>query len=126
MIVDSRTASPGGFLTAVLRRAALEAQDAGVLKLGGENSWATLVSSLRSIGSAEWAEERGPLVVFFDQFENVFRDIVLTRDFRDLALAVRETPGRLMIGSRGRPTWSGGLRDTPISSVMKSAQMRAF
>jgi hypothetical protein len=97
-IVDSRTASPGGFLTAVLRRAALEAQDIGVLKLGGENSWATLVSSLRSIGSAEWAEERGPLVVFFDQFENVFRDILLTRDFRDLALAVRETPGRLMIG----------------------------
>lgn len=58
MIVDSRTASPGGFLTAVLRRAALEAQATGVLRLCGENSWATLVSSLRSIGSAEWAEKR--------------------------------------------------------------------
>jgi hypothetical protein len=98
MIVDSRTASPGGFLTAVLRRVALEGQTTGVLNLRGENCWATLGSSLRSISSADWAEERGPLVVFFDQFENVFRDVVLTRDFRDLALGVRETTGRLMIG----------------------------
>ncbi|MGJ5819931.1 nSTAND1 domain-containing NTPase [Paludibaculum fermentans] len=98
MIVDSRTASPGNYLTAVLRRAALESQSGGLLKLRGENSWATLGSSLRSISSAEWAEERGPLVVFFDQFENVFRDAVLTRDFRDLALGVRETAGRLIIG----------------------------
>jgi hypothetical protein len=98
MIVDSRTASSGTYLTAVLRRAALEAQAGGLLKLRGENSWATLGSSLRSISSAEWGEERGPLVVFFDQFENVFRDVALTRDFRDLALGVRETAGRLMIG----------------------------
>jgi hypothetical protein len=68
------------------------------LKLCGESSWATLASSLRSIGSAEWAAEHGALLVFFDQFENVFRDVVLTRDFRDLALGVRETAGRLTIG----------------------------
>jgi hypothetical protein len=98
IIVDSRTASSGTYLTAVLRRAALEAQSAGVLTLGPESSWATLVSCLRSIGSAVWSPGRGPCVVFFDQFENVFRDVVLTREFRDLALGVRETSGRFTIG----------------------------
>ena len=98
IIIDSRTASSSNYLTAVLRRAALEAQSSGVLALGDQSSWATLESSLRSLSSAKWTHGRGPLLVFFDQFENVFRDVALTRDFRDLALGIRDTPGQLMIG----------------------------
>ncbi len=37
-------------------------------------------------------------MVFFDQFENVFRNEELTRSFRDLALAVREFSGPFLLG----------------------------
>ena len=98
LIVDSRTATSRIYLTTVLRRAALEAEAAGLLRLPADNSWATLAGSLRSIGAAEWQADRGPLLVFFDQFENVFQDTSLTREFRDLALGAHEVGGRLMIG----------------------------
>jgi Restriction endonuclease len=98
LIVDSRTASSRPYTIAVLRRAALEAEDAGLLHLPENASWASLPSALRTLSNATWPTDGGPLVVFFDQFENVFKDAGLTREFRDLALGIREVPGRLVIG----------------------------
>jgi hypothetical protein len=98
LVVDTRTASTRAYLTAVLRRAALEAERAGLLRLPNEPSWATLASALRTLSDAAWTSGSGPLVVFFDQFENAFKDAELTREFRDLALGVREVAGPLVVG----------------------------
>lgn len=98
LVLDSRTAAPRVYLTAVLRRAALEAESAGLLQVAADSSWATLASSLSSLAAADWDSSRGPLLVFFDQFENVFKDASLTREFRDLTLGAREVGGPLLIG----------------------------
>lgn len=97
LVVDSRTASSPRFVTEVLRRAAIDAQRVGLLEIPADASWASLASALRTIGEAEW---RGsvPLMIFFDQFENVFHSESLTREFRDLALGAQEHAGRLLVG----------------------------
>lgn len=98
LIIDSRTASGPRYVTEVLREAAYSAASAGVLQVPETASWGSLATAMLSLSRADWRSERGPLVVFFDQFENVFRDESLTRDFRDLALGVRELEGRLIVG----------------------------
>jgi len=98
LVIDTRTASTRAYLTAVLRRAALEAERVGLLRLPADPSWATLASALRTLSDAAWNSDSRPLVIFFDQFENVFKDAELTREFRDLALGVREVSGPLIVG----------------------------
>lgn len=122
LVVDSRTASSRRFVTEALSRAAQEAALAGVLQLPPDASWASLPSSLRTLSDAVW--NAGPLIVFFDQFENVFRDEGLTREFRDLALSVKETAGNLMVGFAWKTDlvgWTEGhpyqLRDEIRSSA---------
>jgi hypothetical protein len=95
-LVDSRTASYKRFVTDALSLAAQEAAREGVLTPPDNASWASLSSALRTLRDATWSG--GPLVVFFDQFENVFRDEDLTREFRDLALSARDLADRLLIG----------------------------
>ncbi|KLO25547.1 hypothetical protein ABW16_22640 [Mycolicibacter heraklionensis] len=109
-------------MTEALSKAAQEAALVGVLDLPANASWASLPSSLRTLSEAEW--KAGPLVVFFDQFENVFRDESLTREFRDLALSARETTGNLMVGFAWKTDlvgWTEGhpyqLRDEIRSSA---------
>ncbi|GAY15537.1 restriction endonuclease [Mycobacterium sp. shizuoka-1] len=122
LVVDSRTASSRRFVTEALSKAAQEAALVGVLDLPANASWASLPSSLRTLSEAEW--KAGPLIVFFDQFENVFRDEALTREFRDLALSTRETAGNLMVGFAWKTDlvgWTEGhpyqLRDEIRSSA---------
>lgn len=70
----------------------------GVLSLPGDASFASLGSTLRTLQESSWGESAGPLLIFFDQFENVFRDTRLTKEFRDLALAIREVRNPVFIG----------------------------
>jgi hypothetical protein len=97
LIVDSRTANNRRFVTDVLNRAAREASALGVLTLPGNESWASLASALQTIRSSQ-LNGQTPIVVFFDQFENIFRDESLTKEFRDLALGARDLQGRLSVG----------------------------
>jgi hypothetical protein len=97
LVVDTRTANSRRFVTDVLSRVATEAQQCGILTLSHEASWASLSSALRTLRDAKWAET-AQVTVFFDQFENVFRNEALTREFRDLALGARELQGRLLVG----------------------------
>jgi hypothetical protein len=96
LVVDSRTATYKRFVTDALSLAAQQAQTARVLSLPEEASWASLPSAIQTLRSATW--HSGPLMVFFDQFENVFRDVDLTREFRDLALGIRELADHVLIG----------------------------
>ena len=110
-IIDSRTASHRRFVSDALRVAALNAEEAGVLELGDDASWASLPSSLRTLKDALWSG--GPLVVFFDQFENVFRDEALTREFRDLALSARDLSEHLLVGFAWKTDLIGWTENHP-------------
>jgi hypothetical protein len=96
-VLDARTADQPRYVIEVLRRVASEAEAAGILALPAAASWASLESGLATLRASEWRSNR-PVVAFFDQFENVFRDVELTRAFRDLALGARDIPGPLLIG----------------------------
>ncbi len=111
LIVDSRTASYRRFVTDALSKAAQEAELAGVLTLPSNASWGSLLSALRTLQDATW--RGGPLVVFFDQFENVFRDETLTREFRDLALSSRDLADRLLVGFAWKTDLVGWTENHP-------------
>ncbi|MGV9270269.1 nSTAND1 domain-containing NTPase [Kitasatospora sp. NPDC003701] len=96
LVTDTRTATHRRFVTDALSLAAQRAQEAKVLTLPPNASWASLPSALQTLRAATW--HAGPLVVFFDQFENVFRDVDITREFRDLALAIRDLSDHVLIG----------------------------
>jgi hypothetical protein len=111
VIIDSRTASHRRFVVDALSYAAQGAEDAGILVLPKDVSWATLPSALRTLSEASW--KRGKLVVFFDQFENVFRDQELTREFRDLALSARDLADRILVGFAWKTDLVGWTENHP-------------
>jgi hypothetical protein len=96
-VLDARTADHPRYVVDVLRLVASQAVDAGILELPLSASWASLDSALATLQEAKWHQHR-PVVAFFDQFENVFRDVELTRAFRNLALGARDINGPLLLG----------------------------
>ena len=98
LILDSRTATNSRYIIEAVRRAATEAVGRGLLTLPEDAAWATLSSALRTMAQAAWISSDRPLLIFFDQFENIFRDPELTRGFRDLAAGVRELSVPLLVG----------------------------
>lgn len=97
IVFDSRTASSAPFVASALRRALADAENGGLVRLPADASFASLQSSVRTLQSCQWLK-RGHLLIFFDQFENVFRDQRLTQEFRDLVLAVREVTAPVVLG----------------------------
>ncbi|MFD7742402.1 restriction endonuclease [Streptomyces sp. MJM8645] len=98
IVVDSRTATNPRFVSEVLREAAHEAQERGLVELPEDSSWASLASSIWTLRRSSWTADGRPIMVFFDQFENVFQDENITREFRDLALMVPDSQIPLMVG----------------------------
>lgn len=113
VVIDARTAARGGYVAAALRHAAESAQRNGLLKLQDTATWATLAGSLKSLTEAQWSSGAGRLVVFFDQFENVFRDEELTREFRDLALWSLDRSSRLVVGFAWKTDYVGWTENHP-------------
>jgi hypothetical protein len=98
LVMDTRTASTPRYVVEVLQKAAIEAETRGLLRLPADASWASLPSALRTLSGADWRDSANRLLVFFDQFENVFRSQELTRSFRDLSMGVRELHVPLIVG----------------------------
>jgi hypothetical protein len=94
--------------------AATEAQRMGLLKLPSDASWASTVSAVRTLATSDWSEDAGPLVIFFDQFENIFRDESMTREFRDLALGISEAGQRVIIGFAWKTDYVGWTEGHPF------------
>ena len=84
MVLDSRTASNKNYVSAVLRKLALDASRRGLLELPEDSSWATLPGALRTYGNSKLKKDV-TLLLLFDQFENFFSEDSFTREFRDLA-----------------------------------------
>lgn len=97
-VYDVRTANDQRYVVEALRQVILDAEQAGIVELPDTASWATLESSMATLRSLKWLSSDRPVLVFFDQFENVFRSADLTRVFRDLALGVRDVGGPLILG----------------------------
>ncbi|MFG3705551.1 restriction endonuclease [Micromonospora sp. NPDC047670] len=117
IVIDTRTAtSRRSFVSAALRRVAIEGQERGLLTLPENASWASLSTALATIASARW-RRNAPLLVFFDQFENVFRDEELTRDFRDLALLVMEAKNPLIVGFAWKTDYIGWTESHPYTLI---------
>ncbi len=95
--IDCRTATQPTFVAASLRHAFLKAQKSKVLTLPSDPTFGTVSSSLETLKSSTFTKAR-PLCIFFDQFENVFQNPSLTREFRDLALGVLDVQAPLLIG----------------------------
>ncbi|MGW2993101.1 nSTAND1 domain-containing NTPase [Streptomyces sp. NPDC001193] len=98
IVFDTRTASSQEYVARALRKVATHAEENGMLELPAEASWASLASSLDTLKAAKWWPGAGPVVVFFDQFENIFNDELLTREFRNLALGVHELGSPISVG----------------------------
>jgi energy-coupling factor transporter ATP-binding protein EcfA2 len=98
IVIDSRTATTNRFVSEVLREAAHEAQQNGLIQLPSDSSWASLASSIWTLRRSQWDPQNRPILIFFDQFENVFQDERITREFRDLTLMVRDADIPLFVG----------------------------
>lgn len=98
LCVDSRTAEQPMFVAASLRRAILRAQEAQLAILPADASFASLESSLDTLKRCTYSSKFRPICLFFDQFENIFRDARLTREFRDLAFGISEVQTPFMVG----------------------------
>lgn len=96
--IDCRTASQPAFVSAAVRHALLKAQKDNVLALPRDASFASVASTVETIRRCVFSSDRHPLCVIFDQFENVFQNGVLTREFRDLAFGVSELSAPILLG----------------------------
>ncbi|WP_212567601.1 hypothetical protein, partial [Pseudonocardia sp. Ae505_Ps2] len=112
LVVDTRTVATTRFVSSVLRKFGEQAAIDGYVELPSKPSWASLTSSLRTLSDSTWLN-RGPLFLMFDQFENVFRDEALARQFRDLALGVQELDIPLTVGFSWKTDYVGWTEGYP-------------
>ena len=88
VVLDTRTAEGPDYVAASLRKVAAKAERRGVIALPHDASFGSVQSGLSTLARSEWKVNKGPILLFFDQFENVFQHLELTREFRNLALSL--------------------------------------
>lgn len=97
-VFDARTAGGPQYVAASIQAAMAKAEGQGILRLPPTASFGSLKSAIATLQMATWPNPAKPVVIFYDQFENVFRDEKITQEFRDLALLVREAKAPIIIG----------------------------
>ncbi len=95
LCIDCRTAAAPSFVAASIRRMLLAATTRRLCELPSDASFASLSETIKTLQRTQLFRPAG---VFFDQFESVLRDKRLTREFRDLCLAVAELDVPLVLG----------------------------
>lgn len=94
--IDSRTADGPAFVCAALRVWLQAAEQKKAVVLPSNASFASLQSALETL--RQTTIRKRPLCLFFDQFENVFRDYSTTLEFRNLALSVADLQLPILLG----------------------------
>lgn len=112
-VFDSRTAVTQTFIWATIREAALEAESRGILALPQNAAFSSLQTAIGTLRDSTWRSPRRPLLVFYDQFETVFRDADLTRAFRDLAFLSTDSPIPLILGFAWKTDLVGWTENHP-------------
>ncbi|UOY03132.1 nSTAND1 domain-containing NTPase [Blastococcus sp. PRF04-17] len=97
VVVDARTAESPDFVSAALDLIIRRAVGHGCLTLPDDAAMSSLRSLVETLRHAQWSADVRPLLLAFDQFENVFNDANLTREFRDLAFLLRDIPAPLTV-----------------------------
>ncbi|MEU6860310.1 restriction endonuclease [Glycomyces sp. NPDC046736] len=90
IVIDTRTAERPSFVAAAVERAIKLAVSKDMVKLPESAAFTSLQSLVETLRISEWKNPSKPILIAFDQFENVFRSSDLTREFRDLSYLVRE------------------------------------
>jgi hypothetical protein len=113
VVMDTRTASSPRYVVEVLRKAIAESAAQGLITLPDDASWASLSSAIFTIRNLVWVRPERSILIFFDQFENVFRSPELTQVFRDLALGIQDVQGRVLIGFAWKTDLVGWIEGHP-------------
>ncbi len=132
LVFDARTATDTGYVAAALRKFCIRAETDGVLALPKDYAFGGLGSSLATISRSTWQRDEVPLVVIFDQFENVFRSEDVTRSFRDLVIAINDLDKPLKVGFSWKTDLVGWTEAHPfqlredIRSVARVVKLEPF
>lgn len=113
LVVDTRTAERRDFVAAAMETLLRKSEDRRLLAMPEETAYGSLSSIMGSLRRAAWSARRRPLLIVFDQFENVFRDESLTREFRDLAVLIREIAAPVTVGFAWKTDLVGWTEDHP-------------
>jgi hypothetical protein len=113
LVVDSRTAESPAFVAAALETLVREGDRRKILRLPRDSAFSSLESIVGSLQRGTWPKGQRPLLILFDQFENVFRDEALTRQFRDLALLVADIAAPVTVGFSWKTDLVGWTEDHP-------------
>jgi len=128
-VIDSRTAERSEFVSAAMERIIRKAVERRVLELPAQAALSSLQSIVETLKRATWTLPARPVLLAFDQFENVFRDADLTREFRDLTFLIREINAPLTVSFSWKTdavAWTEGypfglrndIRDASLVSVL--------
>ncbi len=98
LVVDTRTAERSDYVAAAMERLIITAVERDLMVLPHNAAFSSLASITETLRHVAWRQGRKPLLIMFDQFENVFRSPELTREFRDLALLVNDLEAPLTVG----------------------------
>lgn len=113
LVVDSRTADRPEFATVALERLVRKGLERRLLSLPEGAAMSSLPSIVETLRNARWRTPERPLLIVFDQFENVFRSPELTKEFRDLAFLVKDLPSPLTVAFSWKIDVVGWTEDHP-------------
>jgi len=113
LVIDSRTAERPEFVVAAFERLVRRAVDRRLLTLPDDSAFSSLQSIVETLRNSQPLRRGKPLMIVFDQFENVFRNATVTKEFRDLAFLVQDLCLPLTVAFAWKTDIVGWTEDHP-------------